>query len=344
MAEVWQGEARFEDGHTEAVAIKRVLPALASNLLYRRMLEDEARIGMLLRHPNIVRVFDGREVRGAFILIMELVDGASGREVMGRLQQREAHMPLAAAVFLAREVMKALEHAHEAIDDMGRALEVVHRDVSPHNVLLGADGRVKLMDFGLANATANLASRDPGMIGGKFGYIAPELVLRRESSCQLDLFALGVILWEAVTGKRLFQGKDDGETVRNVARCEVPPAGKFNPHVTEDLQIVLDNLLAPDPADRYPSARAAGADLDHVLAESPPGQGASELGLLVRLHQKARASRRRQHITHSSSQSVERPIASRITLSQTESGASRPQPTDAFVEDLAAFAATGAGR
>ncbi len=344
MAEVWRGEAQFEDGHAERVAIKRVLPGLASNLLYRRMLEDEARIGMLLRHPNIVRVFDGREVRGTFILIMELVDGASAREIMGHLQKRGAHMPISAAIFIARELAKALEHAHEAIDDMGRELEIVHRDVSPHNLLLGVDGCVKLMDFGLANATANLAERDPGMIGGKFAYISPELILKHESTHLLDLFALGVILWEAVTGQRLFQGKDEGETVRNVARCKVPSASSLNPQVSADLQTVLDNLLAADPAARYQSARELTVDLDYLLEQEAPGQGASEVSLLVRLYQNARASQRReQAVTRSGAQPVAGPAPTIPTVTITESG---PQPklSDTFVEDLRTLGAAPSRR
>jgi len=339
MAEVWRGEAQFADGHVEQVAIKRVLPTLASNILYRRMLEDEARIGMLLRHPNIVRVFDAREVRGTFILIMELVDGASGREVMGRLQQRGAHMPLPAAIYIARELARALEHAHEAIDDMGRALEIIHRDVSPHNLLLGGDGRVKLMDFGLANATANLAERDPGMIGGKFGYISPELVLHRRSTHLLDLFALGVILWESVTGRRLFQGADDGETVRKVARCQVPSARELNPQVSEDLQTVLQNLLAADPAARYQSAREAGVDLDYLMAQYAPGQGQSEVSVMVRLYQNARATHRRESVTGSRSRAIPTPGLPRQTLTSSASGVVQPKLSDTFVNELETLAA-----
>ncbi len=341
MAEVWRGEAQFEDGHVERIAIKRVLPALASNTLYRRMLEDEARIGMLLRHPNIVRVFDAREVRGTYILIMELVEGASGREVMGRLQQRQAHMPVTAALYIARELARALEHAHEAIDDMGRALEIIHRDVSPHNMLLGTDGRVKLMDFGLANATANLAERDPGMIGGKFGYISPELVVHRQSSHQLDLFALGVILWESITGQRLFQGTDDGETVRKVARCHVPDASQFNPHVSEDLQTVLANTLARDPAARYQSARELGADLDYLLQDQAPGQGALEVAQLVRMYQSARNTHRQRAVTSSRSQSIENAGVPRTTITSTLSTEAQPKLSDTFVSELETLAAQG---
>lgn len=264
MAEVWRGSALFPDGHVHPVAIKRVLPMLAGNLLYRRMLEDEARLGMLLRHPNIVRVFDAREVRDSYILIMELVDGPSLRDLVGRLQRGGGTMPVPVALHVAHELAQALIYTHEAIDEWGRDLGIIHRDVSPHNVLVARDGKVKLMDFGLANSSSSLAERDPGMIGGKFGYLSPELILEQRSSHLLDLFALGVVLWECLTGRRLFQGNDDDETVRKVARCQVPPASSINPEVPDELDQVLAALLARDPAARYQSARELVADLAFV--------------------------------------------------------------------------------
>lgn len=287
MAEVWRGEAYFPDGHVQPVAIKRVLPMLAENEMYRRMLEDEARIGMLLRHRNIVRVFDGRQARGSFIVIMELVEGPSLRDVLGRLARKGAAVPVHAALHIARELAHALAYAHEAMDEWGRDLNIVHRDVSPHNVLVAKDGSVKLMDFGLANCSANLAERDPTMIGGKFGYLSPELILEQRSSHLLDLFALGVVLWECLTGSRLFQGKDDDETIRRVTRCQVPPASSKNPQVPDELDQVLAALLARDPAARYQSARELLGDLDFVLSllgEQSPARVTVELLHTVTAH------------------------------------------------------------
>lgn len=280
MAEVWRGQAQFVDGQSQAIAIKRVLPALASNTLYRRMLEDEARLGMLLRHPNIVRVFDAREVRGAYIIIMELVEGPSLRDFVPRLQERGLTLPVRVSVHIARQLAKALCYTHEAIDEWGRDLSIIHRDVSPHNVLVSKDGIAKLMDFGLANSSSNLAERDVGMIGGKFGYLSPELVLQQQSSPLLDVFALGVVLWECITGRRLFQGKDDGETVRKVARCEVPPASSLNADVPDELDQVIAGMLAKDPAERYQSARDVLGDLEYI-ASMMGGEPRHELAELV---------------------------------------------------------------
>lgn len=334
MAEVWRGTAQFGDGHLSPIAIKRVLPALASNTLYRKMLEDEARLGMLLRHHNIVRVFDAREVRGSFILIMELVDGPSLRELMSQLRERKLAPSVRSAVHIARELAEALAYAHEAIDEWGRDLCIVHRDVSPHNVLVGSDGSVKLMDFGLANSSSNLAEREAGMIGGKFGYLSPELILQQEATHLLDIFALGVVLWECLTGKRLFQGTDDGETVRNVARCEVPPASSLNPQVPAELDMVLEGLLARDPRARYQNSRELIADLDYVMEQLGPGDAARETAALVHAVRAQRASMPRASTlqTGSISRSPASPARGSLTTSGTQSVAA------ALLEELALLA------
>jgi serine/threonine-protein kinase len=327
MAEVWRGKAEFKDGHIQPIAIKRVLPALATNTLYRRMLEDEARIGMLLRHQNIVRVYDAREVRGSYILIMELVDGPSLRELSQQLRDLNIRPSVRAALHIATELARALVYTHEAIDDMGRDLCIVHRDVSPHNVLVSSDGRVKLMDFGLANSSSNLAERDVGMIGGKFGYLSPELILSQQSSHLLDLFALGVVLWETLAGRRLFQGSDDGETVRNVARCEVPPASSFNPEVPAEVDMLLGALLTRDPAVRYQSARNLVADLLFVSSLLGPGDALRETAALVHTVRAKKQPPPRPAVTQTGSMSQSR-------SSVTTSGTQMPKVAAALLEEL----------
>lgn len=295
MAEVWRGEARFEDGEVLPIAIKRVLPDLAKNPVYRGMFEDEARVGMLLRHRNIVRVYDRREVQGTFIMIMELVEGPSLRSLLARAQKREATMPYASALHIARELCRALRYAHESMDEWGRNLDIVHRDVSPHNVLLGSDGAVKLMDFGLANATANATSRED-MVGGKLAYLAPEVVTRNEVSPLIDVFALGVILWEALAGRRLFAGANDEQTVQNVIRCQIPPPSLFDASIPTEVDQLVARALAADPAKRFQSALEFGQTV-HAMLKSMPGEvGAEDVALMVRLHQSSeRAERTGRH-------------------------------------------------
>jgi len=288
MAEVWRAEAIVEDGTTYPVAIKRTLPELASNPLYRSMFEDEARLGMLLRHPNIIRVHDARRVGSTYLMVMELVDGTSLKHLLERAHRRRAPMPAATALYMAREISAALEYAHTATDPGGAPMGIIHRDVSPHNVLLGKSGAVKLADFGLANATVHQTQTEEGMVGGKLGYLAPELIQQRPVDHRIDLFATGITLWEMLTGRRLFQGRDDAETVRNVLRKPIEPPSTYNSGCTPAVDDFVTRFLARNPEDRVSSGRAAVAEVDHILSELDPGVGGHDVALLVGLHVAAR--------------------------------------------------------
>jgi eukaryotic-like serine/threonine-protein kinase len=280
MGEVWRGEAIFSDGYTEPVAIKRVLPWLANTPLYREMLEDEARLGMMLQHPNIVRVYDAR-MQGSFILVMELVDGKPLHHVLGRLRRAGLRVPLEAALHIVHKLAAALSYAHQAVDDSGRALAIVHGDVSPHNVLVSVTGEVKLMDFGLSRATANLAARDPNRVCGKPGYAAPELVTRKECSQAGDLFALGVILWECLSGRRLFYGASPRETLQMVRACDVPPIRVFRPDAPIELEALLHALLCLEPQSR-PNAQRVIRELSRIQARFDAGLGALATSSVMR--------------------------------------------------------------
>ncbi|MCS6798532.1 MAG: serine/threonine protein kinase [Myxococcota bacterium] len=284
MAEVWRGEAIFEDGSRQVVAIKRVLPALASEPVYRSMFVDEARLGMLLRHRNIVRVYDAREVAGTYIMIMELVDGTSLKSMLDRAHARGACMPLPAALYVARELLEALDYAHLLHDEQGAHLGIIHRDVSPHNVLLGKNGDVKLADFGLADAKVHETIKGDALVGGKLGYLAPEIVGGVQGDHRVDLFAAGVVLWEALAGRRLFQGRDDTETVRNVATADIPPPSRFNPALPPEVDDFVLHALERDPSLRFPSAAAFRDGLDELLTRYGQGVGSRDVALLVSMH------------------------------------------------------------
>jgi serine/threonine-protein kinase len=284
MAEVWRGEAIFDGGDRHPIAIKRVLPHLAQDPMYRSMFQDEARLGMLLRHENIVRVYDARDVGGTFIMILELVDGTSLKAILDRAQARGAGMPVPIALHLARELLRALQYAHDAVDASGKHLGTIHRDVSPHNLLLGKDGGVKLADFGLADASVHETSMDGGMLGGKLGYVAPEIIQQKPASPSIDLFAAGIVLWEMLTGRRLFQGADDMATVRAVAKCEVPAPSRLKKRVPKSVDALVLCALAKDPAARPPSCEHFAKEIDALLDKIDPHVSNKDVGLVVNLH------------------------------------------------------------
>lgn len=289
MAEVWRGEALLGPDEVVPIAIKRVLPHLGdSNFL--TMFEDEARLGMLLHHPNIVRVYDARNIGGTYIIIMELVDGDTLKGLLDATAGRLMPVPL--ALHIARELLGALGHAHSATDDTGAPLGIIHRDVSPHNLLLGRDGGVKLSDFGLADATTNAAKKEEGMVGGKFGYLAPEVVLQKPIDHRLDLFAAGIVLWEMLAGRRLFQGTDDRDTIRKVAKAEVPRLSVDNEAIPEQIDDFLMGLLHVDPAQRYGSGREAAEALQVLIDWLEPNVSADDVGLVMSVHGYQRAQRR----------------------------------------------------
>ena len=291
MAEVWRAIATFDDGGEHPVAIKRVLPSMADPLI-RTMFLDEARLGMLLRHPNIVGVYDARDIDGTYIMVMELVDGESWWSLTRAAHADGRSMGVPMAAYIAQEIAKALAYAHRARDASGRGLAIVHRDVSPQNVLLGTNGTVKLADFGLADATVHEHIRDEDMIGGKLGYLPPEVVRREESDHRADLFALGVVFWEMLAGRSLFGGGTERETIRAIARCEVPSLADLVPG-GEEADLIVQKLVTRDPDDRLHDAAVLATLLRRLIERHNWKIGAEEVAAAVR-QRRAERSRRTQ--------------------------------------------------
>ncbi len=287
MAEVWSADAVFETGERHPVAIKRVLPELAKNPLYLSLFEDEARLGMFLRHPNIVRVYDARNVGGAYIMVMELVEGVSLRTVLDSLETKRTPMPAGTALHIVSELLSGLAYAHTATDASGQTLEIVHRDVSPHNVLLSVEGGVKLTDFGLANAQTNRTDPGESMVGGKIAYLAPEIVSQKDVDHRIDIFAAGIVLWECVTARRLFQGKDDRETIRNIAAANVPPPSTIVKGLPNDVDRVCAALLARDPNQRPGDTAQVASAVARVRSRVDPRAGSDQVAALAKLYRAA---------------------------------------------------------
>ena len=265
MAEVFRAESEGLQGFRKQVAIKRVLPHLSSKKKFISMFLDEARLSAQLSHSNCVQVFDIGVGDAAFFIVMEFVDGANLKSIIDHLKKTSRDFPVEAAVYLALEICKGLAYAHELTDTNGVPLHIVHRDMSPPNVLVTKHGEVKIVDFGLAKANSQLEKSEPGIIKGKFSYLSPEAAMGQDVDARTDIFAVGIILWELLAGQRLFLGETDFQTVKKVQASQVPSISQINKKVPIELERVIARALARDPAQRFPTARSLGQELSKFM-------------------------------------------------------------------------------
>jgi serine/threonine-protein kinase len=265
MAEVFKGESASVQGFKKVVAIKRVLPHLAQNKNFISMFLDEARLGARLSHANIVTVFDIGAADNTFFIVMEFIDGCNLKTIIESFRQAGRRVGVKEAIFISMEALKGLSFAHELTDDEGKDLHIVHRDISPPNILLSKRGEVKVTDFGLAKATTQLEKTDPGVVKGKFSYLSPEAALGQHVDARTDVFALGIVLWEMLAGRRLFLGETDFQTVKLVQQAQIPSLARINPEVDAELEETILKALTRDPAVRYQSAREFLDGLAHYL-------------------------------------------------------------------------------
>ncbi|MDJ0765416.1 MAG: serine/threonine-protein kinase [Myxococcota bacterium] len=251
MAEIFLGEAESIEGFKKRVAIKRVLPHLVENRKFLAMFLDEARLSLRFNNANVVQTFDIGRSGNTYFVVMEYVDGTNLKRVVEHLRNSGQRLPVELAVFIAIEVCRGLSYAHNFKDQAGNPLGIVHRDVSPPNVLLSKQGEVKIVDFGLAKATSQLEETDPGVVKGKFAYLAPEAARGEVVDHRADIFACGIILYEMLSGKRLFLGKSDVQTIELVRNAKVPSITSINPEVPAQLEQIVRKALALNPKDRY---------------------------------------------------------------------------------------------
>jgi eukaryotic-like serine/threonine-protein kinase len=263
MAEVFRGVAESLQGFKKSVAIKRILPSLTKNDKFVSMFLDEAKLSLYLQHANIVQVFDIGVTDASYFLVMEFVDGCNLKAMLERLKEKGRRIEIALAIYVMIECCKALNYAHHAESPEHEPLNIVHRDVSPPNILMSKMGEVKLVDFGLAKANSQIESTDPGVVKGKFSYLSPEAASGLEVDHRADIFAAGIILWEMFTGRRLFYGDTDYQTVELVRQARIPSIAALNPDVEPELEGIVRKALARDPAERFYHA----ADLVDALTQ-----------------------------------------------------------------------------
>ncbi len=267
MAEVWRARMAGPAGVMRTVVIKRIRPLLAQEAGFSALFEREARLSAHLTHANIVQVYEFGTQADEPYLVMEFVPGRDLAKVINAIIEGGALPPVGLGVYVVREVARALAYAHALKGEDGRPLGLVHRDISPSNVILGFDGSVKLLDFGIAKSVGDVDLTQTGVFKGKAGYTAPEVVQGEPHDARSDLFALGVVLYEALTGTRLFRGTSDLHTFSLVREQVLEPPSRVNPAVPPALDAIVMKALARSPAQRYQTADGLAHDLDPVLHE-----------------------------------------------------------------------------
>jgi len=274
MAELFRAKRTGVEGFEKVLAVKRILPHLSDNKEFVDMFIDEAKMVAGLAHPNIVQIFDLGKIEKSYYIAMEYVHGRDLRSILRRAKEKGAGVPRELAVLVASRVCSALEYAHRKKDDRGQKMKIVHRDVSPQNILISFEGDVKLTDFGIAKAATKATAHESGALRGKLLYMSPEQAWGKPMDRRSDIFSLGLVLYEMLTDQRPFLGSSELSILEMVRECRIAPPRSINPEIPEDLEQAVMKALARDPDERYADAADMQKDLELHLHTGRPPTGA----------------------------------------------------------------------
>ncbi len=279
MASVYVGRLRGAGGFWRLVALKKAHAHLMEDPSFRRMLVEEARLASRIHHTNVVAVLDVEQMDDHLLLVMDYIEGASLADI---LAVKARPLPPRLAVRIALDACAGLRAAHELTDAAGKPLHIVHRDVSPQNLLVGVDGVSRLTDFGIAKSTQHASTTTTGALKGKLAYMAPEYVNGRQPDQRSDVFGLGVVIWEALANRRLFRGETEVDTLKRIVNVEAPLLSTVAPGIGAELDPVLAAALAKDPNERFASAKALGTALEITARRADLIASSEEVGAFVR--------------------------------------------------------------
>ncbi|HSN26630.1 MAG TPA: protein kinase [Kofleriaceae bacterium] len=264
MAQVHRAKKRGPAGFERSVALKRMLSHLAEDGSFVESFIREAKVVSLLVHPNIAQVYDFGRIGGIYYIAMELVPGFDLRKLLRYANRANEPIPLPVVLSILSELCDALEYAHTCKDEQGTQLNIVHRDISPSNMIVAPTGHLKVIDFGIAKASARQLHTESGQVKGKLGYMSPEAALGVSSGGVSDVFSMGVVAWELVTASPLFSARTDFETMRKIREAEIAPPSQHNPSCPPELDRLVLAALERDPQQRLPSAAAFRRGLDDI--------------------------------------------------------------------------------
>lgn len=277
MAEVYLAETSSKKG----IAIKKIMASYTNSEKFVKMFLDEAKIMITLRHPNIVELFDFGKIENVYYLAMEYVNGKPLASIIRRQLKQKMMFPAGLAVYITMEICSGLDYAHKKKDSYNNVINIVHRDISPPNILLSWDGEVKVADFGIAKAANKVIMTKPGILKGKFSYMSPEQARGEEIDLRSDIFSLGTLLYEMLTGTRLFLRDKEYRTIEAVRSAKVLSPKVYNPMLPEKLEQTVMKALERNPKRRFQSAKEFGDALEKVLTENYFGVNSEKIASFV---------------------------------------------------------------
>lgn len=271
MAEVYLSKSTGAVGVNKFVAIKRILPQYSDHQEFIEMFKEEAKIAVNLNHGNVVSIYDFGVERSQFFLVMEYVEGRNLRQILNELKKTNTQFVIEQISYMMKEVAAGLDHAHRCIDGTtGKPLNIVHRDMSPQNIMVSFEGEVKIIDFGIAKAETQLEATKAGTLKGKYGYMSPEQADGQNIDPRTDIFSLGIVMWELLANDRLFTSNSEAAILRKIRECQIPSIRKINPSVPPELERIVNKALAKDRSLRYQTAASLHRDLNRFLNTQYP--------------------------------------------------------------------------
>lgn len=281
MAEVFKARMVGMEGFQKTVAIKRILPHLTDNDEFVTMFIDEAKLAAQLNHNNIIHIYDLGKIDRFYYIAMEYIEGRDLRTILSNCQDKGVTFPIPVALHVATLIAAALDYAHHKKDFEDRALGLVHRDVSPQNVLISQDGDIKLCDFGIAKAASKASHTRAGALKGKLQYMSPEQAWGKDIDPRSDIFSLGLVLFEMLTGRKVFAGDSELSILEQVRNPEVSPPSTYNRDIPPDVDAIVLKALEPNREDRHASARQMQEELERAMREHGWSAGNADLQRFV---------------------------------------------------------------
>lgn len=282
MAEVWRAKISGESGFQRIVAIKKILPHVSDDNEFITMFTDEAKITVQLQHSNIGQVYEFNKEQDIFYIAMEYISGKDLKTIWSFLRKQKSIIPLQLSCNIIQQMAEGLDYAHRKKDNFGKELGIVHRDVSPQNVIVSWDGEVKVIDFGIAKAADKSGQTRAGTLKGKFAYMCPEQIRGLALDGRADIFALGVVLYELVTGERGFQAESEFSLLEMVRNVEIKPPSMVNKQLPQELEQIIFKALTKDPDKRYRYASDLSEDLQRFLLNQGKPPNRHDLGAFLR--------------------------------------------------------------